>query len=84
MTRRSVITGGAGFIGSTTARMLVDAGNRVTLADVSPGPPEASFALGQRAAEVELLRCRLRHRRAGQTTRSTSCHLTRSRPACSR
>ena len=41
----TLITGGAGFIGSTIARTLADSGHRVVLADVQPPRGESEFIL---------------------------------------
>ena len=41
----TLITGGAGFIGSTIARTLADSGHRVVLADAQPPRGESEFIL---------------------------------------
>jgi nucleoside-diphosphate-sugar epimerase len=48
----TLITGGAGFIGSTLARQLVTQGERVVLADVKPLGAEARFILGDAVGDV--------------------------------
>lgn len=52
----TLITGGAGFIGSTLARRLLDQEERVVLADVKPLGAEARFVLGDAAAEIPVER----------------------------
>jgi nucleoside-diphosphate-sugar epimerase len=55
--RTIVITGGAGFIGATTARALADLGHRVVLGDVSALSPVGRYILGDRAEEIVLRHC---------------------------
>ncbi|MGH2950057.1 MAG: NAD-dependent epimerase/dehydratase family protein [Solirubrobacteraceae bacterium] len=52
----TLITGGAGFIGSTLARRLADEGHRVVLADVRELSAEGRFTLGERCDDIELVR----------------------------
>lgn len=49
----TLITGGAGFIGSVLARQLADEGHDVLLADIKPLSEEGRFILGDKVAAVE-------------------------------
>jgi nucleoside-diphosphate-sugar epimerase len=52
--RPVLITGGTGFIGSHVARVLLDRGRRVCLADIRGLSSEAKFVLGDHAATVPI------------------------------
>lgn len=52
-----LITGGTGFIGSTTAALLVEQGHGVVVADVNEFSDEGRHILGARSDEIELVRC---------------------------
>jgi UDP-glucose 4-epimerase len=52
--RPVLITGGTGFIGSHVARVLLDLGRRVCLADIRGLSSEAKFVLGDHAAAVPI------------------------------
>ncbi len=55
--RTIVITGGAGFIGATTARALADLGHRVVLGDISGLTDVGRYILGDRVDEIEARHC---------------------------
>jgi nucleoside-diphosphate-sugar epimerase len=55
--RTIVITGGAGFIGATTARALAVLGHRVVLGDISGLTTVGRYILGDRVDEIELRHC---------------------------
>jgi NAD(P)-dependent dehydrogenase (short-subunit alcohol dehydrogenase family) len=55
--RTIVITGGAGFIGATTARALADLGHRVVLGDISELTAVGRYILVDRVDEIELRYC---------------------------
>jgi nucleoside-diphosphate-sugar epimerase len=50
--RRTFVTGGAGFIGSYVARVLVDSGREVCAYDLRPFAPEGRYVLGDRVERV--------------------------------
>jgi len=52
-----VVTGGAGFIGSTIARRLLDEGHTVTAADIAGLSESARYILGARLADVHERHC---------------------------
>lgn len=56
VTRRTLVTGGQGFVGSHLARALVERGDRVTVIDnARPAPGRSGLELQGIASEVELL-----------------------------
>jgi nucleoside-diphosphate-sugar epimerase len=55
--KTALITGGAGFIGAWTGLALADAGYRVVLADVRELSAEGRYLLGDRCAEIPVVRC---------------------------
>lgn len=50
--RRTLVTGGTGFVGSYVVRALLDAGRDVLVLDVKDFAPEGRFALGDAAGRV--------------------------------
>jgi nucleoside-diphosphate-sugar epimerase len=50
--RRTLVTGGAGFVGSYVVRALLDAGREVLVLDVKDFAAEGRFVLGERARDV--------------------------------
>jgi nucleoside-diphosphate-sugar epimerase len=52
--RRTLVTGGAGFVGSYVCRALVEAGREVCAFDIRPFQPEGRFVLGDLADRVVL------------------------------
>ena len=50
--RRTLVTGGAGFIGSYLVAALLDEAREVLVLDVKDFAPEGRFVLGERAANV--------------------------------
>lgn len=50
--RRTLVTGGTGFVGSYVVRALLDAGRDVLVLDVKDFAPEGRFALGDAAGHV--------------------------------
>lgn len=52
--RRTLVTGGAGFVGSYLCRTLIEAGREVCAYDVRPFQPEGRFVLGDLADRVRL------------------------------
>jgi CDP-glucose 4,6-dehydratase len=57
--KRSLVTGGHGFVASNLARALLERGDAVTVLDLAP-PPSSGLALQGIAAEVELIEADLR------------------------
>lgn len=54
--RRTLVTGGSGFIGSYLCRALVDSGREVCVLDVREFAPEGRFVLGEHVDEVRFER----------------------------
>jgi nucleoside-diphosphate-sugar epimerase len=51
---RTLVTGGAGFVGSYVCRALADSGREVCAFDIRPFTPEGQFVLGQQRKRVLL------------------------------